>query len=457
MEHPPPLPTTSLEDLPPPYLDYLDAAALCRLGYGTTKKQHFGVTSAAVRCATDRDAVPLSATAPPGARDALELLRRRERAVCWEPFGARSQFLRRRWRRGPTTPDDAPRDGDDDDEPPRPWRYRELRTTAAGLVLDGGGEMNFTGVHRPFGGVRRPTRIRFQYCAPARSASRGYCNVCFSSADAAHRALRFFRIGHPDVFSFLIPLWAGDRLQLWLPRSRYAVALAGPDEAAADAKHDVDCRLLWDVAGEIGAPALWMDVRVDGRRHHDGPLAMKLPPSYDGLRHVYLFNWVQDENTFVGTPPAQRPPSPVSNARCVISDLFVEDGPVDAEFSTNVRSEARRRAECFRHGVELEGVLQALGVGVQSAGTDPVIVVEGDPQAHTLGDFDERDADGSGDDDDGSIFSFDDDESGDGSDAESRSDFDEEDEEDEGVARPASFAEIVDDDVDVDEAPNLSV
>ena len=75
----------------------------------------------------------------------------------------------------------------------------------------------------------------------------------------------------------------------------------------------------------------------------------------------------------------------------------------------------------------------------------------------TLGDFDERDADGSGDDDDGSIFSFDDDESGDGSDAESRSDFDEQDEEDEGVARPASFAEIVDDDVDVDEAPNLSV
>ena len=47
--------------------------------------------------------------------------------------------------------------------------------------------------------------------------------------------------------------------------------------------------------------------------------------------------------------------------------------------------------------------------------------------------------------------------SGDGSDAESRSDFDEEDGEDEGVARPASFAEIVDDDVDVDEAPNLSV
>ena len=117
MEHPPPLPTqTSLEDLPPPYLDYLDAAALCRLGYGTTKKQHYGVTSAVVRCATERDAVPLGATAPPGARDALELLRRRERAVCWEPFGARSQFLQRRWRRGPTTPDVA-----------RPWRYREPR------------------------------------------------------------------------------------------------------------------------------------------------------------------------------------------------------------------------------------------------------------------------------------------------------------------------------------------
>ena len=66
MEHPPPLPTqTSLEDLPPPYLDYLDAAALCRLGYGTTKKQHYGVTSAVVRCATERDAVPLGATAPP--------------------------------------------------------------------------------------------------------------------------------------------------------------------------------------------------------------------------------------------------------------------------------------------------------------------------------------------------------------------------------------------------------
>ena len=200
-------------------------------------------------------------------------------------------------------------------------------------------------------------------------------------------------------------------------------------------------------------PALWMDVRVDGRRHHDGPLAMKLPPSYDGLRHAYLFNWVQDENTLVGTPPAQRPLSPVSNARCVISDLFVEDGLVDAEFPNERAERGAAPRECFRHGVELEGVLQALGVGVQSAGTDPVIVVEGDPQAHTLGDFDERDADGSGDDDDGSIFSFDDDESGDGSDAESRSDFDEEDEEDEGVARPASFAEIVDDDVDVDEAP----
>ena len=48
MDHPEPT-TTSLEDLPPPYLDYFDAAALCRLGYGTTKKQHFGVTSAAVR------------------------------------------------------------------------------------------------------------------------------------------------------------------------------------------------------------------------------------------------------------------------------------------------------------------------------------------------------------------------------------------------------------------------
>ena len=66
MDHPAP-PTTSLEDLPPPYLDYLDAAALCRLGYGTTKKQHYGVTSAAVRCAIDRDAVPLSTSTPPAA------------------------------------------------------------------------------------------------------------------------------------------------------------------------------------------------------------------------------------------------------------------------------------------------------------------------------------------------------------------------------------------------------
>ena len=121
------------------------------------------------------------------------------------------------------------------------------------------------------------------------------------------------------------------------------------------------------------------------------------------------------------------------------------------------RNRDRRGVDGDGKGARAEPGGRALGVGVQSAGTDPVIVVEGDPQAHTLGDFDERDADGSGDDDDGSIFSFDDDESGDGSDAESRSDFDEEDEEDEGVARPASFAEIVDDDVDVDEAPNLSV
>ena len=131
----------------------------------------------------------------------------------------------------------------------------------------------------------------------------------------------------------------------------------------------------------------------------------------------------------MGTPPAQRPPSPVS--RALRHQRFVRRGRPSTR-SSNERAERGARSRCFRHGVELEGVLQALGVGVQSAGTDRVIVVEGDPQAHTLGDFDERDADGSGDDDDGSIFSFDDDESGDGSDAESRSDFDEEDEEDEG-------------------------
>lgn len=444
MEHPP-INATSLVDLPPPYLDYLDAAALCRLGYGTAKKQNFGVAAAAVRCAKERDALPLGNTTPPSARTALQLLRRREQAVCWEPFGGRSQF-RRRWRRGPTEPDDAPRDVADDDEPPRPWRYRDLNATAAGLVLDGGGEMNFTGLHLPFGGVRRPTRIRFTYAAPPQSASRGYCNVCFSSAEEPHRALRFFRIGHPDVFSFLIPLWAGDRLQLWLPRSRYAVALLGADPLA-DGKRAVDCRLFWDVEGTIGAPALWLDVSVDGHRLHDGPLAMKLPPSYDGLRHMYLFNWVQDENAFVGTPPAERPASP--GAKCAISDLFVEDGLVEEEFLDAVRSEARRRAECFRQGVELESVLHALGVGVPATDADEaVVVVDGDPQAHTLGDFHERDADGSGDDDDDdSIFSFDESSGSDGSDAEeSRADFDEQDVDGEGVTRPASFAEIVEDD-----------
>lgn len=154
----------------------------------------------------------------------------------------------------------------------------------------------------------------------------------------------------------------------------------------ADGKRAVDCRLFWDVAGTIGAPALWLDVSVDGRRLHDGPLAMKLPPSYDGLRHMYLFNWVQDENTFVGTPPAERPELP--GAKCAISDLFVEDGLVEEEFLDAVRSEARRRAECFRQGVELESVLHALGVGVPANETDEaVVVVDGDPQAHTLGDF----------------------------------------------------------------------
>ena len=298
-------------------------------------------------------------------------------------------------RRRPTTR----RRDDDDDEPPRPSALPRAWTTAAGLVLDGGGEMNFTGVHRPFGGVRRPTRIRFRTSrrrgprrgATATSASRPpmrRTGRCASSGSATPYARSSSRSGPATGSS------SGRR-------GRGAVALAGPDEAAADAKHDVDCRLLWDVAGEIGAPALWMDVRVDGRRHHDGPLAMKLPSSYDGLRHVYLFNWVQDENTFVGTPPAQRPPSPVSNARCVISDLFVEDGPVDAEFLTNVRSEARRRAEC--PPASSSGSVR-LGVGVQSAGTDPVIVVEGDPQARTRWATSTTGRGRSGDDDDASIF-----------------------------------------------------
>ena len=375
MEHPPPLPTTSLEDLPPPYLDYLDAAALCRLGYGTTKKQHYGVTSAAVRCAIDRDAVPLSTSTPPGARDALELLRRRERAVCWEPFGARSQFLRRRWRRGPTTPDDAPRDGDDDDEPPRPWRYRELRTTAAGLVLDGGGEMNFTGVHRRVDA--RPRRVACRVRTARRSPRRGFFNVCFSSGEAPHRALRFFHVGHADVFSVLVPLnEAHDRIQLWLPSARYPIFVAAPgagDEVA------LELRLEWDDAGALagdGRPCLWLGAKIDGK-DAAGPCAVRLPDdgSYDGFRHCYLFSWVQDDDR-----------GAAADAEASIRDLVVEERGVDDAFLADVRAEIGRREACARRGDDVEAVLRTLGLPADPRGDPPPVVVDGDPLGTALGD-----------------------------------------------------------------------
>ena len=85
--------------------------------------------------------------------------------------------------------------------------------------------MNFTGVHRVLGGARdavRPGRVRFAFSTPRTSETRGFLNVCFSCAPRPHRALRFFHVGHPDVFSARAR--AGFRSGAAAPTPRGAVA-----------------------------------------------------------------------------------------------------------------------------------------------------------------------------------------------------------------------------------------
>ena len=94
-----------------------------------------------------------------------------DRTQVWEPFRPGSRW-RQRWRDGPTCVEDAPLDpprGGMSVEAPRPWRYEKLGVEAPGLVLRGGGEMNFSGIHLPLDEARRPSRIRT--CASARSRS----------------------------------------------------------------------------------------------------------------------------------------------------------------------------------------------------------------------------------------------------------------------------------------------
>ena len=405
------------------------------------------VRGRAMRDRTRRGAVECHGAAG-RARRALELLRRRERAVCWEPFGARSQFLRRRWRRGPTTPDDAPRDGDDDDEPPRPWRYRELRTTAAGLVLDGGGEMNFTGVHRPFGGGggrAHPLRVR----------RAGAVRV----AGLLQRLLLVRRRGAPRRCVF--PDRPPGRLLVPDPAlgRRPAPALAAAVAVRRRARGARRGRGRREARRRLPAP---LGRRRGNRRAGalDGRARRRPAPPRRAAGH---------EAAFLVRRPAARVPlqlgpgrehvrgyaagaaasSPVSNARCVISDLFVEDGLVDAEFLTNVRSGAaprgvlppRRRAggsfaSPRRRRPERRDRPRHRRRGRPASAHAGRLRREGRRrQRRRRRRLDIRD----------------DDESGDGS-TPSRARTSTRRTRRTAVARPASFAESVDDDVDVDEA-----
>ena len=128
---------------------------------------------------------------------------------------------------------------------------------------------------------------------------RGFLNVCFSCAPEPHRALRFFHVGHPDVFSVLIPLHPRDLLQLWLPRARYPVFLDRRYTQPRSASHasesgTVDIRLVWDVAGAVTpgkASTLWLDASVTRPGQavdRTGACAIPLPAdgSYAGFRHL---------------------------------------------------------------------------------------------------------------------------------------------------------------------------
>ena len=373
-----------LEDLPERYLAFLAADEIARVSR-LLSRSAFGVDAPKVRAlAASRDVdvgggggdLAASRDVGDSNNDLLRRLAAAERAAIWEPFS--SPRWRRRWADGPTVPGDACRDPAPPGAPlaaPRPWACDAAIEPGRGLVLRGGGEMNFTGVHRRVDA--RPRRVACRVRTARRSPRRGFFNVCFSSGEAPHRALRFFHVGHADVFSVLVPLnEAHDRIQLWLPSARYPIFVAAPgagDEVA------LELRLEWDDAGALagdGRPCLWLGARVDGK-DAAGPCAVRLPDdgSYDGFRHCYLFSWVQDDDR-----------GAAADAEASIRDLVVEERGVDDAFLADVRAEIGRREACARRGDDVEAVLRTLGLPADPRGDPPPVVVDGDPLGTALGD-----------------------------------------------------------------------
>ena len=121
-------------------------------------------------------------------------------------------------------------------------------------------------------------------------------------------------------------------------------------------------------------------------------------------RHAlrYIFNWVQDDDTFVGTPPSLRSPTP--GAEAWVRDLVVEDASSDEDaFKAEIRHECRRRAARLRRGLDVDAVLRQLLPAAPNVTADgphddpetimpplisppPNVVIDGDPQAVSLGD-----------------------------------------------------------------------
>ncbi|KAJ1459024.1 hypothetical protein M885DRAFT_512184 [Pelagophyceae sp. CCMP2097] len=310
-----------LEPVLPCILSFLDALSLA-LYRGACRSAQALLNDHVVEIARARG---VSVGDAPTSRRLREL-RRFEAAVVFETFQAET---RGNWLAGPTLAGDAARDTPGDE--PRPWRYDQCGVVPGeGLVLRGGGEMNFTGLHASFGQEpKRPNYVSFEYKVTQRCRRRGFLNVFFSHGAVPHRALRYYAAGHPDVFSVLVPLQEspvsqGKHPQLWIPGFQGVFDL-GPavDPAELFSPHPppgprgdwshIELFMEWRQKGDTlktargshaaAAPTLLLGVRYGGRLN---VLELPLSRKYQGFRHVSLFNWVGDEDSRSDAAPESR-------------------------------------------------------------------------------------------------------------------------------------------------------
>lgn len=285
-------------------LGYLDGGSLFVLGFLVNHEAQRVVCAHAVELASERR-VRKSVAQCTRVPLLLDVLKRMESAGVWETFED-DTFCERGWRR--CLPSMA--------------RYYSLREgNDSWLALEGGGEMNFTGLTMQLPQSYLPTRISFRYRVAQPGTRRGFCNVYLARQKRVPS--RFFRVGDDDVFSFLLPLGeddgSGPLAQLWLPRNHRVVVF---DRPPPNKWRFVSTTLDWDLKARI----LRFKIEVDG---HDAtePVICRLAQHYTGFNHIYLFNWLSDNDGAHPSEIQEDYPKP----RADLADLVLETTP-DPDF-----------------------------------------------------------------------------------------------------------------------------